>query len=244
MGLIIFGIEVKKRQLIRIITKPYREIKRFYFYLKCINKTKVFCIGLNKTGTTSLESAMLDFGYIGGDQREAEFMFKDWVKRDFKKIVRYCKSAVFFQDSPFSHPYTFIAMDQAFPKSKFILTVRDSPDQWYNSLVKFHGKLWGNGNVPPTAEDLKNARYVYKGFPYYVRKHLNNVDDEELYKKDVLVDYYTTHNKNVIDYFRFRENDLLILNVADDDAYKRLAAFLNVETDKTQFPWKNKTNGK
>jgi hypothetical protein len=240
----IFGIEITKSQLIRKVTWPYREIIRFYYILKSYNKTKVFCIGLNKTGTTSLEKAMRDFGFIIGDQREAEYLFKDWVIRDFKKLVRYCKSAVFFQDSPFSHSHTFIALDQAFPRSKFILTIRDSSDQWYNSLVKFHGKLWGNGNVPPTAEDLKNSSYVYKGMPYYVIKHLYNTPDNELYKKDVLVDYYETHIKNVKDYFSFRQNDLLILNVADDGAYEKLTTFLNIKTNKTEFPWENKTDEK
>ena len=28
-------------------------------------KQKIFCIGANKTGTTSLEQALIDFGYEG-----------------------------------------------------------------------------------------------------------------------------------------------------------------------------------
>jgi len=232
-----FGIEIKKKKLIREIKKPY-------YILKSYNKQKVFCIGLNKTGTTSLEKAMRDMGFIVGDQREAELLFDDWVKRDFSKLIQYCKTAMFFQDSPFSHPYTFIAIDQAFSGSKFILTMRDNPDQWYNSLIRFHGKMWGKGNIPPTAEDLKNATYIYKGAPYHNIMRSLHVTDKEPYKKDVLIDHYQTHYKNVTDYFRFRQEDLLILNVAENDAYKKLTEFLNIETEKTEFPWENKTNGK
>ena len=232
-----FGIEIKKKKVIREIRKPF-------YILKSYKKQKVFCIGLNKTGTTSLEKAMRDLGYLVGDQREAELLFGDWVKRDFKKLVKYCKTAEFFQDSPFSHPYTFIAIDQAFLGSKFILTVRDNPEQWYNSLINFHGKMWGKGNVPPTSEDLKKAKYVFRGGPFYSIMHSFNVTEEEPYKKDILIDHYKMHNKNVIDYFRFRQDDLLVLNVADTNAYIKLTTFLNVKTEKTEFPWENKTNGK
>ena len=119
----LFGLEIKKKKVIRKLTKPY-------YVFKSYNKQKIFCIGLNKTGTTSLEKAMIDLGYLIGDQRQAELLFDDWVKRDFSKLIEYCKTAVFFQDSPFSYPYTYVAIDQAFPNSKFILTIRDDAEQW------------------------------------------------------------------------------------------------------------------
>lgn len=232
-----FGIDIKKKKVIKEITKPY-------YILRSFNKQKVFCIGFNKTGTTSLEKAMRDLGFIVGDQREAELLFDDWIKRDYRKLIKYCKTAVFFQDSPFSHPYTFIAIDQAFPGSKFILTVRDNADQWYDSLIRYHSKLWGKGKIPPTSEDLKNARYIYKGRPYHTRIHTNNVTEEVPYDKRVLIDNYNMHIKNVKDYFRFRHSDLLVLNVAEPNAYKKLTTFLNIQTDKTEFPWENKTDEK
>jgi hypothetical protein len=126
-----------------------RKAKNIWTGIRALGKPKIFCIGLNKTGTTSLKKEMALQGFTVGNQRQAELLFDDWVKRDFRRIVRYCRTARFFQDAPFSYPYTFIALDQAFPGSKFILTVRDNAEQWYNSLIRFHGKLWGNGNTPP-----------------------------------------------------------------------------------------------
>lgn len=209
--------------------------------IKVIGKPKIFCIGLNKTGTTSLQTEMKNQGLIVGDQREGELLFDYWVKRNFKPIIRYCHSAQFFQDAPFSYPYTFIAVDQAFRGSKFILTVRESAEQWYESLIRFHGKLWGNGNVPPTAEDLKKADYIYKGFPYHTRMHVNNVSEDAPYNKDVLIDYYNTHIKNVKDYFRHRPEDLLVINLQDEDAYERFCRFLGLKQLQNGFPWENKT---
>ena len=132
-------------------------------------------------------------GYIVGNQRRAELLFDDWVKRDFRRLIGYCKTAQFFQDAPFSYPFTFIAMDQAFPQSKFILTVRNDAEQWYHSLVNFHSKMWGNGHMPPTPEDLKNAAYLYKGQPYRIRKLLYNVTDDDFYNKKKLIAHYNAH---------------------------------------------------
>ena len=54
-------------------------------------------LGLNKTGTTLLRQAMLDSGYIIDNQIKVELLFDDWVKRDFQKIIKYCRTVQFFQ---------------------------------------------------------------------------------------------------------------------------------------------------
>ena len=217
--------------------KAKKELKKIVYS----KKQKIFCIGQNKTGTTSLREALLDLGFTTGSQREAELMFDDWVKRDFRNVIDYCKTADFFQDQPFSLPFTFIALDQAFPNSKFILTVRNSAEEWYHSLINFYGKVFGNGNIPPTVTDLKNAEYIWKGQPYYVHIHVNNVTDDNLFDKKALMNTYLMHNEMVKDYFRWRPKDLLVLNLSEMGAYKQLCQFLEIESNKTDFPWKNKT---
>ena len=216
-------------------------IRDKYHEHKHKNKQKIFCIGLNKTGTTSLKKEMELQGFVVGNQRRAELLFDDWVKKDFSRIIKYCKTAQFFQDVPFSLPYTFIAIDQAFPGSKFILTIRDDAESWYNSLIRFHGKLFGNGKIPPTTEDLKSATYIYKGFPYHSRTHVLNAPENDLYNKEILIDFYETHNKAVTDYFRFRKNDFLEINLKEDNSYEKFCSFLNIVQTKDKFPWENKT---
>lgn len=216
-------------------------IRGFYRRLQVSGKRKIFGIGLNKTGTTSLQKEMVDLGYIAGGQQKAELLFDDWVKRDFKRIIKYCYSAEFFQDIPFSLPYTFIAMDQAFPGSKFILTLRDSAEQWYNSLIQFHGKIWADGRIPPTSEDLKNAKYIYKGYPYHINMHIYNVTDNAPYSKDILMEHYQNHERSILEYFRFRPDDLLVIRVKEDSDYTKFCEFLGVEQKRAGFPWENKT---
>lgn len=218
-----------------------RKARTIQSTIKAFGKPKIFCIGFNKTGTTSLKTEMALQGFTVGNQRQAELLFDDWVKRDFKRLIRYCRTAEFFQDVPFSYPYTFIAMDQAFPGSKFILTVRNNAEQWYNSLIRFHGKLWGNGNVPPTTEDLKNATYIEKGRPYRNRFLVHDVPEDDPYKKDVMIAYYHNHNNMVMDYFRHRSQDLLIINLKNPQDYLRFCEFIGQKPEREGFPWENKT---
>ncbi len=215
--------------------------RNFINYFRVAGKQKKICIGLNKTGTTSLEKEMIDLGFIVGDQWKFTKMIEYWAKRDFKPIIKLCKTAQFFQYAPFSYPFTFIIMDQAFPKSKFILTIRDNADQWYNSLIKFHGKLWGNGSIPPTIDDLKKAPGPWPGFRYYAHKIVKNVPENYLYNRTILIDFYNIHNKNVTDYFKHRANDLLVINLREKNSYARFCDFLGVEQLKEKFPWENKT---
>lgn len=205
-------------------------------------REKVFCIGRNKTGTTSLKVAMNEFGYQVGDQREAEKLHKEWAKRDFSGIINYCNSADFFQDIPFSLPYTYVILDHFFPKSKFILTLRDSAEEWYSSLTRFHSKLWGkNGKELPTKSDLQNATYIYKGWAWDGYRFNYNTPEDDLYKKDEMIEHYNTHNKNVIEYFRHRSEDLLILNLSEYNSIEKLKDFLGVNSELTEIPWENKT---
>lgn len=206
-----------------------------------IGKVKYFCIGRNKTGTTSLKKAFEDLAFIVGEQVIAENMYdKYYFENEFASIIKYCESAQVFQDVPFSCPDTFKYLDEAYPNSKFILTVRDDAEQWYQSIVQFHSKSFGlNGRIP-TVEDLKGASYVRKGFMYNTVK-LHGTQDNNPYEKDIMVAHYKRHNQEVMDYFKDRPDDLLIINVADPKAYKKFVSFLGVESPNDDFPWENKT---
>lgn len=189
---------------------------------------KIFCIGRNKTGTTSLAAALAAMGYRVGNQRFAELLAEDWGVRDFRKLLRYCHTADAFQDVPFSFHYTFQAVDAVFPMSKFILTVRDSDDEWYQSLVRFQCmRLERNIGVrrTPTIEDIKKDSYVRPGWIWRNRE-LAGIEGEEAYPEQQLKHYYNRHNEIVVDYFRNRQRDLLVLNLSDGDAMRRLYSFL------------------
>jgi len=201
---------------------------------------KVVCIGRNKTGTTSIEAALQSFGLRMGLQARGEMLKGDWAKRDFTRIVALCRTADAFQDVPFSNADTFRAVDADFPGSKFILTVRDSPEQWFESLVRFHTRIVGKGRLP-TADDLRQFDYRYKGFLWDAFVFNYGDDERLLYNREAYIANYVDHNRSVTEYFRHRPDDLLVLNVGDSDAMPRLCGFLGVPYRGQAMPHLNRS---
>jgi hypothetical protein len=201
---------------------------------------KVFCIGFGKTGTTTIEKVLKDLGYRLGNQAKAELLTYDYDTRDFGKIAAFCHSADAFQDLPFAAEFLYVYLDQVFPNAKFILTVRNSPEEWYSSLTRFHSKKWADGNRIPTKADLLNANYRTSTFSYDTKKILFNTGDENLYDKERLIYLYNRHVDSARDYFRTK-NNFIEINVSNDKDYLRLATFLNKTSIGISFPWLNKT---
>ncbi len=203
-------------------------------------KRKVFCTGQNKTGTTTLTAVLRSLGYRIGDQAKGELLLKEWAVRDFSNIIKLCKTADAFQDIPFSNDFTYTVLDHAFPKSKFILTIRNNKDEWYESLTRFHTKIIGKNRLP-TAKDLQAFEYRYKGFLWDAQVAKYGIDETTLYDYKTYTDQYEMHNARVREYFKYRPNDLLVLNVSDDDAMEKLYTFLSIPYHGEKMPHLNKS---
>jgi hypothetical protein len=205
-------------------------------------KKKIFCIGLNKTGTTSWAQAMTDLGYLVGNERAAEIFLDDWVEKKYSRIYRFCRSAQAFQDVPFSLPGMYLKLHQKFPDSRFILTVRDSAQQWYQSVVRFHAKAWSApGHCPPTPGDLENAVYVYRGWPAVFCRQVFQTPIEDPYNRDMLLKFYRNYTDSICEYFSTYPDAFLQINVAAPGALKKMCGFLDTPYPGGEFPWKNRT---
>ncbi|MEG9328949.1 sulfotransferase [Salinimicrobium catena] len=203
------------------------------------NKEKVFCIGRNKTGTTSLEVVLKEFGYKLGKQHKAERLLKYYKLGHWKPIVKFCKTAEAFQDAPFSWPYTWLILHEHFPEAKFILTTRDE-EKWYYSLVNFHSRLFADGIRVPTKEDLQRAKYNYPGFILESNRAVHKTPLDDIYNKEEMIKNYRTHNNSVLHFFKNRSN-FLHIDVSEKDSYQQLADFLNKPPLHQSFPHYNKT---
>lgn len=174
-------------------------------------KPRVFCIGWHKTGTSTLGLALLDLGYdvLGARLDMAEPL----LKGDIETPIRLAGDFDALQDVPWAA--LFKELDRAFPKSKFILTVRDE-ESWLDSASKhfkdthvgLHEWLYGDG--------------VLKG-------------NEELY-----LQRFQEHYREVREYFKDREEDLLVMDLIAGDKWKRLCPFLNEPVPDKLFPYENK----
>lgn len=203
-------------------------------------KQKIFCIGRNKTGLTSLGHVMETVGYKLGKQGKSELLLEDWAKRDFTSIIEHCKSADAFKDVPFSLDYTYQILDHEFPGSRFILTVRGSAEEWYESLLRFDTKAVGKNRLP-TAEDLKAYSYRRTGWLWQLQELVYGINENSLYNKEIYIRHYENYNKDVINYFRHRGDDLLVINISETNAMKTLCEFLNIEQNRFDMPHLNKS---
>lgn len=204
-------------------------------------KSKIFCIGQNKTGTTSLEEFFIDHGFKLGDQRKAGLLLDDYINRNWKPILDYCKTAEVFQDIPFSNEYLYVLLDHYFPNAKFILSERGTSDEWYNSITKFHSKLFGKDGNIPTKEDLENGKYIYKGFVWKSFREKYGEFENDIYNKGNLINKYEQRNQNIKDYFKDKAN-FITIDIAQKESISKISKFIGIKPIYDSFPWKNKTS--
>lgn len=200
---------------------------------------KTFIIGLNKTGTTSLKALFEFLGYVIGDQVAGEKLIRDYARQDFKRILELCDTAEVFQDIPFSLPGTYKVIYENYPNAKYILSERDSAEQWYRSITRFHKKIVNNGE-PIDAEHLKNHFYRWKGYLFESQQIAYGATEETLYDEDLYKSSYRNHNADVKEFFKGKDN-FICINLSAEDAEQKLADFLSVRPAEIRIPHENKT---
>ena len=179
------------------------------------DKGLIIGVGFQKTGTSSLREALKVLDYRVKDTTTRALI--PILKKDYPSILRMLKNYDAVEDTPWYMIYK--ELDKLIPNSKFILTVRDE-ESWFLSVKKHIGDLRS-----------ANHEWIYgrgKGLPK---------DD----KKNT-IEVYSKHNKEVIEYFKNRPNDLLVLDFTKGDSWSKICPFLNKEIPKTAFPHYNKTS--
>ncbi|MEM7500887.1 MAG: sulfotransferase family protein [Pseudomonadota bacterium] len=176
-------------------------------------KPKVFCIGFHKTGTTSLAVALKLLGYrVTGPNNTKDPDIADKVYALANELSEKYDA---FQDNPW--PVLYREMDQRWPGSKFILTRRPA-EAWIRSQVKDFGLA-----------ETPMRRWIYgAGCPQG--------------NETVFVERYERHNREVLEYFRERPNDLLLLDLPKGHGWPELCQFLDHPIPDTPFPHANKAS--
>ncbi|MEF8835065.1 MAG: sulfotransferase family protein [Candidatus Thermoplasmatota archaeon] len=178
-------------------------------------KQKVFCIGLSKTATTSLTSALKILGYKSNHFPMSLLKYTDeGLKFDFSGAEKYDA----LSDLPVVRFYK--ELDRTFPDSKFILTTREL-EEWLDSCRRhfwpgqiLKGDFWFN----------RLHKEIYGAIDY----------DEEKFRKA-----YKDHRQEVLSYFSKREEDLLIMDITDGEGWEKLCPFLNEQIPDKDFPKKD-----
>jgi hypothetical protein len=162
---------------------------------------KIFCVGLHKTGTSSLASALSSAGlrvadYFGvHDPSISQNALAQAVEimRDFDAA----------QDSPWFLLYK--ELDSIFPGSKFILTTRSS-SEWFASCLKHFGG---------TTSEIRKWLY-------------GNGFDDPIGREARWIAVKEKHEENVRKYFSGRPESFLELNISSGDGWEKLGPFLGI----------------
>lgn len=209
---------------------------------------KIFCIGFNKTGTTSLKDLFSNNGFKVAPERVFESNLNSYKFGDPSTYINMIKEdyshCTFFQDVPFSLPNFYKSLYQEFPDSYFILSTRNTPEIWYNSLLNFHKKAFGPKYKTPWLNS-----YCYQGwmFDYICQLHYSQPNTNDLgspksdpYNKTILIESYNNHNNGVKEFFKGKDN-LIEINLSIPKDLNKLQNFLNIKFTNTSFPHSNKS---
>lgn len=175
-------------------------------------RTKVVCLGLGKTGTTTFSKAMIELGYRHcGHAARLPRTFG--INVGTKLALKYYDS---FDDFPW--PFMYERIRSKYPDTKFVLTRRRSSSDWLKSLNKAYCRKG------PTLDKFKFYGYFS---PYQNPKHH--------------VQLYEGHLSAVRNYFKGNPN-LLEVCWEEGDGWEELCGFLGVSVPKIQFPIENRAS--
>ncbi len=172
-----------------------------------ISTRKIWGIGLSRTGTRSLHHALEILGYSAAHYPDPTPMFQG----DFSTLDAVDAA----MDIPIAH--FFKTLDRLYPKSRFILTVRQ-PLEWLESINRY----FATKSIHNRPERAKRMRLAVYGA-------LEPTPSQ-------LLDVYRAHLTRVGTYFANRPDDLLILDIPAGQGWETLCPFLEQPIPHTPFP--------
>ena len=202
------------------------------------NADKVFCISMQRTGTTSVGRFFRDLGFkwAGWPADEKNDWSGSWFDGDYEAIFSSSdfRRSNAFEDSPWFLPGFYKILFNRFPKAKFILLTRD-PDAWFQSMVNHSG-----GDV--IGRSRIHCKVYRRELEYFELLHAGKIDErtenqlhaERMMKLAGLAehykDVYRLHNIEVQDFFRRRAPASLHVGALEDPhKWQKLGRFLGAE---------------
>lgn len=170
-------------------------------------QAKVFCLGFQKTGTTSLQYALSLMGYRVAGIMDANLHATPEALH--AEALRLLPRFDAFADNPW--PLYFREFDAMFPHAKFILTTRE-PGHWYTSVCKHFGESGSK----------------MRGWVYGAATPVGN--------RQAYVDKLVNHQEAVRAHFADRPGDLMEFDISAGHGWTELCGFLDLPVPRQGFP--------
>ena len=197
--------------------KISNRVRSRWIELRPVKAAKVIGIGLPKTGTTTLGYCFRRFGY---KHRTYDMDLAVQVKKkQLDVVLEEAEKYETFEDWPWFLIYK--ELDQRFPNSKFILTLRKDTETYVRSLQGHHER-----------QGIRKHDFVK---PHWCDDVFEVNPSEWDYEKSAR--RYEQHNRDVLAYFAGRINkDLLVVCWENGDGLSELSRFLNKQPPNEPFP--------
>lgn len=191
--------------------------------------TKIFCIGRNKTGTTSLQTFFSQAGFRVAPQWQGEKLIHQSSFSPSDDFWRWVDQYEVFQDAPFSWSWFLPLLINRYPDALYVLSLRDE-EEWFESLVNHH---YEHLKLPRTAsnEDLisrmRADTYIAPGYIYDAHvKQYGEPSLEPMYDKAKLLNAFRRHNLQAETLVP--RSQLLQLDLASNSSSSALCEFLGL----------------
>jgi hypothetical protein len=178
-------------------------------------RPRIFGLGLSKTGTHSLNSALTALGFPSIHYPDPGLM----LAGRFDDALR-----GFAAGTDISVAAFYRELDVYYPGSKFILTLRGDLEGWLES-VGDHRRRRDGAAEDPGCPKAAVRRLVY---------------GTSTFDRELFIMAYHRHASAVRAYFEGRPGTLLELDIIAGDGWDELCPFLRVETPEAPFPDLNK----
>lgn len=225
-----------------------KRIRRLGHKMPREGSNKIFCISMQRNGTTSVGDFFKHFGYSVAKWRDSwrNQWSLSWYNGDFESIFNSndFKSYQVFEDDPWWLPEFYKILYHRFPHATFILFTRDS-DAWFQSmLANANGQTLGNTKRHCKAYRREKEYYqkldtnpTFHPSNNSIDKLLTLVGHEQHYK-----DLYEIRNRELIDFFTENDSSRLIhCKLEDPDKWKKLGSFYNIHVPDNFTIHSNKT---
>jgi Sulfotransferase domain len=185
--------------------------------------TRVFGIGWHKTATTSLSHALHRLGLDSAHWKSAHWARAIWREMKEQGTSPTLERSYALCDLPI--PLLFRELDRAYPGSKFILTLR-AENEWIES-ARAH---W-------SAKNPWHAQWDHDPFTHRIHRECYG---RVKFDEEVMRQRYRRHNAEVLEHFKGRPNDLLVMNMSAGAGWYELCGFLRKPIPDSRYPRENK----
>ena len=211
------------------------------------NRPKIFCISVQRTGTTSVGQFFKDFDYKVADwsvSNRNKWSFL-WYIGDWGKIFnsREFNRNQVFEDGPWWHPGFYKFLFHYFPNAKFILLERD-PHDWFNSLVAHSGgKNPGNTQIHASIYQRENDFFRLDDW----KRRVFTLDAVNLLEinegdREHYVNHYINRNKEAKAFFeQFGNHRIFMCELENELLWQKMGQFFKIRVPEGYKAHKNKT---